>query len=52
MTLLNGLQQILGGVIHSRDDFREAFGVGSPENNNLVKIMFSLEVSVRVSTIE
>ena len=44
MSRLNGLEQILSGVVDARDDIGEAFSVSSPEHKDLVKVVCRLEV--------
>jgi hypothetical protein len=36
MTLLDSLNQVVGGIIDTRDDVGISFGVGGPQNNYLI----------------
>lgn len=45
MTLLDGLQQIVGSVIDTVDELSEALGVRSPLDDDLVKSILGLEVA-------
>lgn len=43
--LLDGLEEVLGGVVDARDDVRVTLGVGCPEDDDLVKIVSGLELA-------
>jgi hypothetical protein len=47
MTILNGLQKVIGGIVDSFNDVGISFSVGSPENNDPVKTIGRLEIAVR-----
>ncbi len=42
---LDGLHEVLGGVVDTWDELSEALGVGSPEDNDLVKTVGGLEIA-------
>jgi hypothetical protein len=48
MAGLNGLEQIVGGIIDSLEDVGVALGVGSPLHDNLVEVVGRLEVTAEV----
>lgn len=45
MGLLDSLEQVVGGVVDAIDERRETLGVGGPDDNDLVKVVSSLEVA-------
>jgi hypothetical protein len=45
MALFDGFHQVLGSIVDAGDDIRIPFGVGGPENNDLVEIVLGLEVA-------
>lgn len=44
VTVLDGLQEVLSGIIDTLDDVGVTLGVGSPEDNDLVKSILGLEL--------
>lgn len=46
MTILDGIKEIVGGIIEAIDDISVTLGVGSPEDNDLIKVVGSLELAV------
>lgn len=51
MTLLDSLDQVISGVVDTRDDVSITLGVGGPENDDLVEVVLCLEVSVKTSVL-
>lgn len=47
MAGIDGLEKILGIVVNTIDDVGESLGVGSPEDNDLVKTVDRLEVAAK-----
>lgn len=47
MTLLDSLDQVISGIVDTRDDVSITLGVGGPENDDLVEVILFLEVSVK-----
>mmetsp|Transcript_16408 Transcript_16408/g.39050 ORF Transcript_16408/g.39050 Transcript_16408/m.39050 type:complete len:306 (+) Transcript_16408:675-1592(+) len=45
MGIADGLQDVVGGVVHARDDLAEALGVRAPHDNDLVDARSLLEVA-------
>jgi hypothetical protein len=45
VTLLNCLQQVLGSIVDTIDEIGETLGVGSPLNNDLIKVVVGLELT-------
>jgi hypothetical protein len=48
VALLNGLHEVLRGVIDAGQDLSEAFSVSSPLNDNLLQSILGLEVAKRI----
>lgn len=46
MARLDGVDEIVSGVVYASNDVSVTLGVGSPENNDLVKFILSLEVTI------
>lgn len=44
VSVSDGLEQVVGGVVDARDELSEALSVGSPHDNDLVEAVGSLEV--------
>lgn len=44
MTVLNGLHEIVGGVIDARNKFSEALSVGGPLDNDLLQSILGLKI--------
>jgi len=47
MSVLNGLQEVVGGVVDTINQLSKALGVGSPLDNDLVESIVGLEVTVK-----
>lgn len=47
MALLDSLKQVLSSIVHTRDDVSITFGIGCPENDYLIEIVLSFEVSIK-----
>lgn len=45
MGRLDGSEEVLGSIVDSGDDLGVSFSVGGPENNDIVELVVSLEVS-------
>ena len=44
MPTFDGFQEIVSSIIDAGDEIREAFSIGSPEDNDLVELMRRFEV--------
>lgn len=46
MASSNRLQEVLSGVVNSSEDISVAFGISSPKDDNLIKVVLCLESTI------
>ncbi len=45
MSILDGFDKIISGIVDSREKIGKALSVGSPQNNNLVQSVLGFEIT-------